>query len=448
MKKTRLAQSRVHFIGIGGIGMCGLAELLFNMGARVTGSDIASNAQTQRLQQLGVKVFQGHQIDYVKSCDVVVYSSAISPLNKEFMEAKKLGIPLIPRAEALAELMLLKRGVAVAGTHGKTTTTSFIASIFLEACTDPTIIVGGRLDCIQSTAQLGTGEWLIAEADESDGSFSRLSPEVVLVTNIDHDHLDHYGNFENLKRAFYDFASRIPFYGRLICCGDDRITGEVFKDFTKTKILYGFEKHNNFRVELSDRRCGIFKDGTFIGSFHPTLPGRHNILNATGALVSGMEAGFSFEMCATALEKFAGIERRFQFRKESEGVLFYDDYGHHPTEVKVVLQAFKESFPDRRLVVCFQPHRYTRTQSCWEEFLKSFVHADLLFVTDIYPASEPFIDGVDSEKFCMEVNHSHTIYIEKSPKGLETVQQNLKSGDLFVSLGAGDVYKWTEELYS
>ena len=267
MKNTRLTQSNVHFIGIGGIGMCGLAELLWNMGARVTGSDIVANSQTQRLRQLGMKVFHGHRANYVEACDVVVYSSAISSSNEEFVRARELGIPLIPRAEALAELMLLKRGVAVAGTHGKTTTTSFISSIFLEARSDPTIIVGGRLDCIQSTAQLGTGEWLIAEADESDGSFSKLSPEVVLITNIDNDHLDYYGSIEKLKGAFYDFASRIPFYGRLIYCGDDLATHEVFLDFTKTKISYGFEKHNTFRVELSSGKCKVFKDQKWSGKF-------------------------------------------------------------------------------------------------------------------------------------------------------------------------------------
>ena len=428
--------------------MCGLAELLCRMGARVTGSDLVVNSQTQRLQQLGVNVFHGHQASYVKDCDVVIYSSAVTDLNEEFVAAKALEIPLVPRGEALAELMSFKRGITVAGTHGKTTATSFIASIFLEAGLDPTIVVGGRLNCIQSVAQLGSGEWLIAESDESDGSFSRLSPELILVTNIDNDHLDYYGSFGNLQKAFYDFACRIPFYGCLIYCGDDPSARRVFGNFERKKVSYGFESFNHFRVEMAQGSCHLLRGQEWVGSFYPALPGKHNVLNAVGAIILGMEAGLDCGVCTRAIEKFSGIDRRFDFLGEKERVLFYDDYAHHPTEVKAVLQTFKELFRDRRLVVCFQPHRYTRVKSCWSSFLDSFYEADLLFVTDIYAASEDPIQGVDSERFCRELKHPQVFYLKQSLEGLTKIKHSLKEGDVFVCLGAGDIYKWVKDLYT
>lgn len=307
----KLTNAKVHFIGIGGIGMCGLAELLHNMGAHVTGSDMQENAQVQRLLEMGIKVSIGHHGDQIGEAEVVVYSSAVKPHNEEYREARRRGVPLIPRAEALAEMMRLKRGVAVAGTHGKTTTTSMAASVFLTANVDPTIIVGGRLDVIKSTAQLGQGEWLLAEADESDGSFNRLSPEIVIVTNIDNDHLDHYKDFENLKSAFYDFASRVPFYGSVILCGDDSKVREVFADFPKRTLYYGFEEHNDFVLKGEKGKYQVHTEDGPLGEFQIPVPGKHNALNALAAIVAGLAAGLEFDLCAEGIRRFQGVDRRF-----------------------------------------------------------------------------------------------------------------------------------------
>ncbi len=310
----RLAQAKVHFIGIGGIGMCGLAELLKNMGGHVSGSDLSENAQVQRLRTLGITVQIGHAPENVSDAEVVVYSSAVKPDNPEFREARRLKIPLIPRAEALAEIMRLKRGIAVGGSHGKTTTTSMAAAVFLHAGAQPTIVVGGRLDLIKSTALLGQGDWLIAEADESDGSFSRLSPEIVIVTNIDNDHLDYYGTVAQLKRAFFDFAMRVPFFGLAIVCGDDTAVRETFRDYGKRILTYGFSAENDVRISGERGQYEVFREDEKLGVFRLQLPGRHNALNATAALLAGLEAGFSFAVCSAGLESFAGVDRRFQFK--------------------------------------------------------------------------------------------------------------------------------------
>ncbi|MEQ1665319.1 MAG: UDP-N-acetylmuramate--L-alanine ligase, partial [Bdellovibrionales bacterium] len=345
----------MHFIGIGGIGMCGLAELMHNMGVQVKGSDISENQQTLRLREIGIKIEIGHRAENISDIDVAVYSSAVKNNNIEYAEAKRQHIPLIPRAEALAEIMRLKRGVAVAGTHGKTTTTSMVATLFLNAHLDPTIVVGGRLDLIKSTAKLGSGEWLIAEADESDGSFNRLSPEIAIITNIDNDHLDHFGNIQNLENAFYEFASRLPFYGVAIVCGDDERIKNVFKEFPKRILTYGFEKSNHFRIEGSKSHYKIFKEQELLGDFHLQIPGKHNALNALAAIITGHLAGVPYDRCLKGIEAYAGVDRRFQKKGTAFGVDYYDDYGHHPTEIKAVLAAFKEQFPDRRVVTLFQP---------------------------------------------------------------------------------------------
>lgn len=442
----RLAQAKVHFIGIGGIGMCGLAELLRNMGTQVSGSDIAENPHIQRLRALGIRIEIGHAAENVHDAEVVVYSSAVRADNPEFREARRLKTPLIPRAEALAEIMRLKRGIAVGGSHGKTTTTSLTASIFLHAQTQPTIVVGGRLDLIKSTALLGQGEWLIAEADESDGSFSRLSPEVVVITNIDNDHLDYYGTVAQLKKAFFDFAMRIPFYGLAIVCGDDPAIRETFKDFGKRILFYGFGPENDLRIEGQNGEYTLSRDGQDLGQFRLQLPGKHNALNATAAIASGLEAGLPFSVCAEGIEAFAGVDRRFQFKGEKDGVDVYDDYGHHPTEVRAVLAAFKEKFPNRRVVTVFQPHRYSRTLLCWDQFLTCFPDADRLFIADIYAAGEDPIANMSSERLVSEVRASGTCegQIDLLPNAadrLACLRSELKSGDVLVTLGAGDVWK-------
>lgn len=427
--------------------MCGLAELLHNVGAQVSGSDASENANTQRLKELGLKVFLGHKADQIGNADVVVYSSAISFQNPEIAEARSRGIPLIPRAEALSEIMRLKRGIAIAGTHGKTTTTSLVSSIFLQASMSPTIVVGGRLGVIRSTAMLGQGEWLIAEADESDGSFHKLSPEISVITNIDSDHLDHFKTFENLQKNFYEFALRAPFYGGVIVCGDDPIVRDLFQHFPKRILFYGFNDGNDYQIRgekghyelyYTDKKTG---KQSLCGKFEMPVPGRHNALNACAAIIVGLEAGISFENCQKGLLNFQGVERRFQFKGEKKSVRVYDDYGHHPTEVKATLSAFREKYPQKRVVVMFQPHRYSRTESCWHEFTQCFSQCDSVILTDIYAAGEQPIEGISSERLVQELKHSQKIYIPKDANLTSSILKNLKEGDVFVTLGAGDGWK-------
>lgn len=443
----RLARSKVHFIGIGGIGMCGLAELLHNMGAQVTGSDANENVQTQHLNSLGIPIYQGHHPSHLGDAEVVVFSSAVKADNSEYQEARRRHIPLIRRAEALAEIMRLKRGIAIAGTHGKTTTTSLAASIFLAAQMDPTIVVGGRLDAIKSTAQLGQGDWLVAEADESDGSFSRLSPEVVIITNIDNDHLDHYGDFKTLQSAFVDFALRIPFYGAVIVCGDDEKTRHLFHDFPKKLIFYGFKPENDVILEVTPQGCRLKEKGRALVEFQIPLPGQHNALNACAALLAAREAGVALSQAAAGVAGFKGVDRRFQHKASVRGIEFYDDYGHHPTEVEAVLAGFKERFPERELVVVFQPHRFSRTQICWEQFRGCFKLADRLFLLDIYAAGEAPLAGITSERLAKELDHGRCKYVSRSQDPeLDCVRDDLKAGDVVVTLGAGDVYRLGERL--
>ncbi len=439
----KLAHAKVHFIGIGGIGMCGLAELLKSMGAEVTGSDLSDNAQIEHLRKLKVKIEIGHDAKNIGQAEVVVYSSAVKPENPEFAEARKLKIPLIPRAEALAELMRMKRGLAIGGSHGKTTTTSMAASIFLEAKTHPTIIVGGRLELIGSTAKLGEGEWVIAEADESDGSFLRLFPEVTVITNIDNDHLDHFNTMDNLKRAYFDFASRIPFYGVAILCGDDPLIRETFTNFSKRILYYGFSNENDLVIKGSRGKYQATLHGKLLGSFELQAAGTHNALNAAAALAAGLEAGIGFEVCAKGLKNFAGVDRRFEFKGTTKsGADVYDDYGHHPTEIKAVLQAFKEKFPERYLKVFFQPHRYSRTLLCWEQFLTAFDLADEVWLCDIYPAGEKPIAFISSEKLAAEIKHPHLKYFQNFKDRSDEIAKDLKRNEILLSLGAGDIWKF------
>lgn len=487
-KNRSLAASRVHFIGIGGIGMSGLAELLCNMGARVSGSDLSENAQTAHLKSLGVDIRLGHAAINLEGCDVVVYSSAVRATNPEYSEALRLKVPLIPRAEALAEVMRLSRGIAVGGSHGKTTTTSLLASIFIHAKKEPTICVGGRLDLIQSTARLGTGEWMIAEADESDGSFSRLTPEIAIVTNIDNDHLDHYGDFSRLKKAFFDFAHRVPFFGSAVLCWTDSEVRETFRNFGKRAVRYGV--YNN-RAEAESAVIGaegcdlaawgsgeegyevlqatsaIEKGPITLGRyFMPSaLPGRHNASNALAAISAAMETGLSFLECERGIRKFSGVDRRFQHKGSRSGVDVFDDYGHHPTEIRAVLSAFREKFKTRRLLVVFQPHRFSRTQLCWEQFVSCFEQADRLWLAEIYPAGEHEIPGVSSRALVDAIVSGPSVprlgvslasQAGSQPRAgvsfawhTEVVNDLMKEvlpGDAIFTLGAGDVSKLADSI--
>lgn len=443
----KLQHAKFHFVGVGGIGMCGLAELLHNIGARVTGSDIAENTNTERLKEMGINVFKGHTASNVGDSDVVVYSSAIQYGNPEISEARARQIPLIPRAEALAEIMRLKRGIAVAGTHGKTTTTSMTSAIFLEAKLSPTIVVGGRFELIKSTALLGTGDWLVAEADESDGSFHKLSPEIAIITNIDSDHLDHFKTFENLQKSFYDFALKVPFYGKVIACGDDPVIRKIFENFPKRILFYGFDERNDLVLNGEQGRYSLYRSDRLLGTRHLVgefglkVPGRHNALNAVAAICAGMAAGIPFADCAKGLQRFEGVDRRFHFKGEKRGIKIYDDYGHHPTEVRAVLQAFREKYPEQRLVVFFQPHRFSRTQHCWNEFTTAFNDADHVLLTDIYAAGETPIPGVSSEKLAQEMKHQNAQYLLRDEKATQRILNLLEEGDVFVTLGAGDGWK-------
>jgi len=427
--------------------MCGLAELLHNMGVQVKGSDLAENQQTLHLREIGVRVLIGHREENLEDVDVAVYSSAVKPDNVEFKGAKKRGIPLIPRAEALAEIMRLRRGIAIAGSHGKTTTTSMTATVFLNARLDPTIVVGGRLDLIKSTAKLGAGDWLIAEADESDGSFNRLTPEIAVITNIDNDHLDHFGSMKALEEAFLEFASRVPFYGVVIACGDDPRVREVFKDFSKRLIFYGFDKENEYRLEGGQSRYKLFQRDVEIGEFRLQIPGRHNASNALASVLCGHVAGLSFDKCLRSIETYTGVDRRFQKRASVNGVDYFDDYGHHPTEIRAVLSAFKEQYPDRRLVVLFQPHRYSRTQACWKDFTTAFADADKVCLLDVYAAGEKAINGIDAKKLTEELRHDDRNYFASIDLAKDELSKALKSGDIFLTLGAGDVWRVGEDIY-
>ena len=437
----RLTTSRFHFIGVGGVGMSGLAELLMNMGAKVTGSDLSRNPMVDRLQSLGMEIHIGHRAENLGSADVVVYSSAVPSSNPEIVLAREKKIPIIPRAEVLAEVMRLKRGIAIGGSHGKTTTTSLVASVFIHAKMDPTVVVGGRLDLIKSTSVMGAGDWLIAEADESDGSFLKLTPEIAVVTNIDDDHLDFHGSLQSLEASFLGFMNRIPFYGVAVVCGDDeRVQGQV-RRFQKRVVTYGRGDHNDYVLKGDKRAFSVFHKDKNIANFMLQIPGAHNGLNALAALVVAIQAGLSPEVAARGLEEFRGVDRRLQKLGQKGGVTVIDDYGHHPTEVRAVIAALREHYPTARLVVAFQPHRFSRTQHCWDAFKTAFVGADHLCLWDIYAAGEKPIDGISSENLSREIAEVPVSFVGSGDGAYQKLLATLKAGDICVTLGAGDIGK-------
>jgi len=439
---------RIHFVGIGGIGMSGIAELLANLGYEVSGSDAKTSDVTDRLVTLGVRVERGHDASHVRNADVVVVSSAIQLGNPEVAEARSRSIPVIPRAEMLAELMRLRYGIAIAGAHGKTTTTSMVALVLERAGVDPTAVIGGRLSAFGSNARLGRGDYMVAEADESDRSFLKLSPAIALITNIDREHMESYGSWEALQDAFVEFANKVPFYGATIACVDDGPVRALVPRMTRRVISYGFagsDAHvtgHEMTLEAFGSRCRVrsTKAGGDLGSLHLRVPGRHNLLNALGAVAVGLEVGVPFARIAAALEEFRGAERRFQLRGERRGVMVVDDYGHHPTEIAAVIAAARAGI-DRRIVVVFQPHRYTRTRDLLDSFGDALAGADEVVLTDIYPAGEAPIPGVTVEALEAAVARSgRSVHLVKSlddvPKAVAALARH---DDLVITLGAGSI---------
>ncbi len=445
---------QIHFVGIGGAGMSGIAEILLNLGYRVTGSDQKRNEAVERLEQLGAKVFAGHQASHVEGAHVVVYSSAVSRDNVEVQVARQRAIPTIPRAEMLAELMRLKYGIAVAGTHGKTTTTSMIGAVLAEGRYDPTIVVGGRVTGLGSNARLGQGEYLVAEADESDGSFLKLAPTIAVVTTIDAEHLDHYGSLEAIREAFVTFVNKVPFYGSAVLCLDQPNIQMLIPRIEKRVITYGLESGADLvarRLALSGMtsRFEVVQRGNLLGECALQIPGRHNVLNALASIGAGLDLEIPFVTIQKALAGFAGVQRRFQIRGRARGVTVVDDYGHHPAEIRATLAAAKAGF-DCRVVTVFQPHRYTRTQHLRQEFLTAFNEADVLIVLDIYPAGEPPIPGVTAEDLAEGIRahgHRNVTYLGSDrTRVLEHLAGITRPGDLVLTLGAGDVGQLGPEL--
>jgi UDP-N-acetylmuramate--alanine ligase len=444
----------VHFVGIGGIGMSGIAEVLLNMGYRVSGSDLADSETTRRLSRLGAGILVGHDAAHVSpEADVVVISSAVKTSNPEVVRARELAIPVIPRAEMLAELMRMKTGIAVAGSHGKTTTTSFVAEILAHAGLDPTVVIGGKLRALGSNARLGQGKLLVAEADESDGSFLLLSPTIATVTNIDPEHLDHFGTIERAEEAFLAFIHRVPFYGRAILCIDHPRVRALLPRIRKPFTTYGISSDadwiaSDVTVEGMTTRFEVTRADTGYGTLSLQLPGRHYALNALAAAIAAHELGVPFPVIRQALAQFGGIHRRFEVLGELADILVVDDYGHHPAEVRATLRAAREGFK-RRLVVAFQPHRFSRTRDLFDDFLSAFDDADRLFLTEIYAAGEERIEGVSGEALHQALKRRGHLDVTYAPtrEGLtDAVFDALRPGDLLVVLGAGDVYKVGEEI--
>jgi len=440
---------RVHFVGIGGIGMSGIAEVLLNLGYQVSGSELKTSPVTQRLVSLGAVVVEGHKAENVTGSEVVVTSSAIAPDNPEVLEARRLHIPVIPRAEMLSELMRLKYGVAIAGMHGKTTTTSMVAAVLAAGGLDPTVVVGGRVDAMGSNARLGKSQYLVAEADESDRSFLKLSPILAVVTNIDREHMDCYRNMRDVKRTFLDFMDRVPFYGMVVACNDDPILRRVLLQLQRRTTTYGTRRGSDFRVALGKiegpaidhrpvSRFHVHFHEKDLGEFNLHVPGAHNVLNATAAIAVGIGLDISVEHIRGALDSFRGVDRRFQLRGQAAGITVIDDYGHHPTEIKATLAAARQC-EYRKIHVIFQPHRYTRTRWLMEEFASAFADADSVVVLDIYAASEQPIAGITGEVLAGRIPRAR--YVPSFADAADTLAALAQSGDMVLTLGAGSVFQ-------
>ena len=438
--------TKIHMIGIGGAGMSGIAEVLLNLGYAVSGSDVADGAVVRRLRDLGAEIHIGHAAENVGAVNVVVKSSAVRDDNPEIVVAREQGIPVIPRAEMLAELMRLRTGIAIAGTHGKTSTTSLTATIFDAAQLDPTVIIGGRINAYGANARLGQGKYLIAEADESDGSFLCLLPIINVVTNVDQDHLDHYGTQDAIDDAFVSFMNQVPFYGLNVVCGDDPGVQRLLSRVKRPVVTYGFGQENHIRAEILE--CGIinrfrvFIRGKEFGEVRLAQPGRHQILNSLAAIGVALDAGISPQCCIDGLARFGGVGRRFEYKGEKNGILVVDDYGHHPVEIAATLATARTAYPDRRIVVAFQPHRFSRTKALFGEFCQVLGTVDKLLLTEIYPASEKPIPGVTGQNLAQgirQVSKADVTYFQDFDSMLEALPGILKPGDLFLTVGAGNV---------
>ena len=457
---------RIHFVGIGGIGMSGIAEVLLNLGYKVSGSDLKSSSVTQRLSSLGATTFEGHRAENIAGAEVVVTSSAISAENPEVTEAHKLHIPVIQRAEMLAELMRLKYGIAIAGMHGKTTTTSMVAAVLAGGGLDPTVVVGGRVDAMGSNARLGKSQYLVAEADESDRSFLKLSPILSVVTNIDREHMDCYRNMRDVKKTFLDFMDRVPFYGMIVACNDDPLLRRLLPEVQRRTVTYGTKRGSDFLIKLVEtvaekdqnphpvppknggtrvgrplNRFRVSYRKQDLGEFTLHVPGVHNVLNATAAIAVGVGLDVSPDAIRVALDQFRGVDRRFQLRGRAAGVSVIDDYGHHPTEIKATLAAARQC-GFGKVHVIFQPHRYTRTRDLIEEFTTAFDDADSLFVLDIYAASEKPIEGITGEILAQRIrekNVKNGRYVSSPAEAVDAAAAVAQDGDMILTLGAGSV---------
>jgi UDP-N-acetylmuramate--alanine ligase len=453
---------RIHFVGIGGIGMSGIAEVLLNLGYKVSGSDFKSSAVTQRLAGLGAAIFEGHLAENISGAEVVVTSSAIARENPEVGEAHKLHIPVIQRAEMLAELMRLKYGIAIAGMHGKTTTTSMVAAVLAAGGLDPTVVVGGRVDAMGSNARLGKSQYLVAEADESDRSFLKLSPILSVVTNIDREHMDCYRNMRDVKKTFLEFMDRVPFYGMIVACNDDPLLRRLLPEVQRRTVTYGTKRGSDFWIKIPTLRQaqGGFSPAKTaremghpysrfevryreqdLGEFTLHVPGVHNVLNATAAIAVGVGLDIGTDAIRAALDQFRGVDRRFQLRGRVAGVSVIDDYGHHPTEIRATLAAAKQC-GFGRVHVIFQPHRFTRTRDLMEEFTTAFNDADSLFVLDIYAASETPIDGISGEALAQTIREKsgrNAEYASAFAQAVSAVAAVAQDGDMILTLGAGSV---------
>ncbi len=446
---------RIHFVGIGGIGMSGIAEVLLNLGFGVSGSDLKESDITSKLERLGAKITFSHEAENVAGSDVVVYSSAVNATNPELVEAKRRSVPTIRRAEMLAELMRLKFAVTVGGSHGKTTTTSMVASVLAEGGLDPTIVVGGKLKSSSSNVRLGSSRYMVAEADESDGSFVQLPSSIVVITNIDLEHLDFYPDLEAIKDGFVEYAGRVPFYGSVIVCVDDENVRSILPRIRKRKVTYGLWEPADLTGIILERneagaRFSVVHQEKPLGEMRINMPGDHYVQNALAAIAAGMELDVPFDSIKRGIESFEGVGRRFEIKGTAKGVTVIDDYGHHPTEIAATIRAARRNLK-KRVFVLFQPHRYTRTQALAEQFGRCFDEAEAVMVADIYPAGEAVIPGVTSDLIVAAIKrhgHADASYAASFDEMIDAVAGRIEPGDIVLTLGAGDIYKAGERLLS